>query len=605
MIQYKDAQPSQTIAHIKSILSKYDIHIRETLFNMGELFYSCRVEMNNCGLESLEIGTNGKGMSEEYSLASGYAELMERLQNKYLVNEAMRYSDKIPDGKQLPFRFFPDEHLQLSCLRDFLDHVHDLFPNSATSKADYQANSQVEWLGLPYACFSKNESCLVDVPIVLARANSSTGMCAGNTPYEAILQGINEIFERYVLQKIYLERITPPSFPSNYFIGTKIAKRLNELNSQGYIYDIKDMSLGKGFPVIGIILTNTLNGTTMFRMGADLSAEIALERCLTETYQGRNNLELKFTAYSFPSVLKIDENKEFRRREYKKNLRDGTGIYPSYLFYGTPTYEFSEPILGRTGSTSRDLQNVLDFLFERNYKILIRDNSFLGFCAYHVMIPGLSDQDYRLADILSDYFSNLKYTGKDEKYISFERDAKQWTLYDIKSEKDARVFIRQKYPDLDTIKLAPYCTDPRNQVNKDLLIFLFAVKNEDYKDADACFTNLMTLRQEQGIPYDEYMACISSYISLKAKDMKDAEIAEWLAHFYIKEVINEVLADFSNPKDIMKNYSFPSCFDCNKCPLGAECHYRDAIAFEEKIQKAQMENPIYQKQLFNLLERQL
>ena len=600
MIQYKDVQPSQTISNIKSILSKYDIHIRETLFNMGELFHSCRVEIDNCGLDSLGIGTNGKGMSKEYSLASGYAELLERLQNKFLVNEAMRHSDKIPDGKQLPFRFFPDEKLQQCSLRDFICHIHDLFPNYSTYKSDYDSNSQVEWLGLPYACLFKNESYLVNVPIVLARANSSTGMCAGNTPHEAILQGINEIFERYVLQKIYLERITPPSFPSSYFIGTKIAKRLDELSSQGYIYDIKDMSLGKGFPVVGLILTNTINGTTMFRMGADLSAEIALERCLTETYQGRNNLELKFTEYAFPSVLKIDEDKELRGREYKKNLRDGTGIYPNYIFCGTPTYEFTEPVMSRSGNTKKDLQNVFEFLFERDYKILIRDNSFLGFCAYHVMIPGLSDQDFRLVDIFSDYISNFEYNRKDEKCISFERDAKQWALYDIKSETDARKFIRQKYADLDTIKLAPYCTDPRNQVNKDLLLFLFAVKNEDYKDADTCFTNLMNLRKEQGIPYDEYMACISAYISLKANDVKDAELVEWLAHFYSMEIIKEVITDFSAPKDIMKNYSFPVCFDCNNCPLGVDCHYRDAISFEEKIQKVQMENPIDQKQLFKL-----
>lgn len=589
MMQYKDAQPSQTITHIKSILSHYGIPFRETLFSMGELFYSCRVEIADGGLECLGIGTNGKGMSQDYSLASGYAELMERLQNKFLVNEAMRYSAAIPDGKPLPFRFFPDERVQRSRLRDFLDHVQDLFPHYSTYQADEDGDTQVEWLSLPYACFSKKAPCLVDVPIVLARANSSTGLCAGNTPHEAILQGINEIFERYVLQKIYLERITPPSFPDNYFEGTRIAQRLDELRAQGYIYDIKDLSLGKGFPVVGLILTNTLNGTTMFRMGADLSAEIALERCLTETYQGRTDQEMKFTAYAFPSVLPTEEDNELRSREYKKNLRDGTGMYPRSLFYGTPTYAFEEPVLRRTGSTKRDLQNVFDFLFERDYRILIRDNSFLGFCAYHVMIPGLSDQDYRLTDIFAEY-------------LRFEREAKPWPLYHIKSEKDARAFIRQKYADLDIIKLAPYCTDPRNQVNKDLLLFLFAVKNEDYHDADISFTNLMNLRQEQGIPYDEYMTCVSAYIRLKANEVKEAEMTEWLAHFYTKEVIREVLADFSAPKEIMKNYSFPSCFDCPNCPLAEACHYRDAIALEEKIQKAQLENPINQKQLFNLLD---
>ena len=54
-------------------------------------------------------------------------------------------------------------------------------------------------------------------------------MCAGNTPYEAILQGINEIFERYVLQKLYLEKITPPVYSPDYFKGTAIHSRLEKL----------------------------------------------------------------------------------------------------------------------------------------------------------------------------------------------------------------------------------------------------------------------------------------------------------------------------------------------------------------------------------------
>lgn len=584
---YKDAQPAQTISHIRNILSKYDIQIRETLFNMGALFYSCRIEIANFGLEQLGIGTNGKGMSKEYSLASGYAELMERIQNKFLVNEAMRYADKIPNGAPLAFRFFPDEQLQYCSFKEFLAIIRDLFPTYSTDCIpEHTTPSQVEWLGLPYACFSKERRLLVNVPIVLARANSSTGMCAGNTPQEALLQGINEIFERYVLQRLYLERITPPSFPRDYFRNTKIGKRLEELASQGYIYDIKDMSLGKGFPVVGIILTNTLNGTTMFRMGADLSAEIALERCLTETYQGRNDLEKNFTEYAIPAVLAMENDPSLRNREYKKNLRDGTGLYPSYLFSGEATYAFSEPVWKRTGDSNKDLQQVFAFLYERGYKILIRDNSFLGFCTYHVMIPGLSDQDYRLVDLLSEYLS----------------ETKQWALYNIKAEEDARDFIRLHYPDLDSLQLAPYCTDPRNQVNKSLLLFLFAIKNEDYADADICFTHLMKTRREQGVPYDEYMACVGSYVSLKARNTNLAEIVQWLTHFYSESIVEEVIADFSNPKEIMRNYSFPVCFDCTRCSLSATCHYSDAIAFEQKIQEAQMRNPIDQKQLFKLFE---
>lgn len=617
---YKDAPPQETISRIKGILASLGVKTRETFYDANGLFYSCRIEIDNYGLDSLGIGANGKGMTREYALASGYAELMERLQNKFLVNEAMRHSAKIPNGTQLSFRFFPDEELQQSYLRDFFHHIHSLFPNYDTNSAErfcdmliapycswgytdtgWGPTSKVEWLGLPFAQFTKGDHYIADVPIILARANSSTGLCAGNTPHEAILQGINEIFERYVLQRIYLDNITPPSFPPSYFEGTQIAQRLKELKSHGYIYDIKDMSLGKGFPVVGVILTNTVNGTTMFRLGADLSTEIALERCLTEIYQGRTEEEQRFIEYPIHETVDMDNNEYLRNNEYLKSLKDGTGLFPPSIFMGKPTYNFSEPVLRRSECSKEDLRNVLDFLFERGYSVLIRDNSFLGFCAYHVIIPGLSEQNHSLKDIFSEYFAPFELDIENEKGKSCESDGKQWTLYNVKAEEDCRDFVLRHFPNDDILKLAPYCTAPQNKVNKNLLLFLFAVKKRDYQDGNRHFEKLMQQRREQGLPYNEYMACIGSYICLKSNEKDDAELKAWLKHFYTEETVREVLEDFSEPECIMKNYSFPTCFDCECCPLIAECHYRDAIAFEKMIQNAQQVNPIDQTRLFELL----
>ena len=619
-MQYKDAPPQETIRRIKEILTSLGIKTREMFYDVENLFYSCRIEIDNYGLESLGVGTNGKGMTREYALASGYAELMERLQNKFLINEAMRHSSKIPNGKLMTFRFFPDESIQQYYLRDYFKHINNLFPNYDTNSAESSCDlliapyckwgytdsgwgptSQMEWLGLPFARFTKESHYIDEVPIILARANSSTGLCAGNTPDEAILQGINEIFERYVLQRIYLDNITPPSFPINYFEGTQIAQHLKELKSHGYIYDIKDMSLGKGLPVVGIILTNTLNGTTMFRLGADLSPEIALERCLTEIYQGRTKEEYMFIEYPIHGIADMKNDHNLRNNEYLKSLKDGTGMLPPSVFMEKPSYDFSEPVMTRSGDSRTDLHHVFEFLFERGYDILIRDNSFLGFCAYQIIIPGLSDQHHSLKDIFAEYFAPFDLDVMNGKGKSCERDAKQWTLYDVKSEDDGRDFISRHYPNDDILKLAPYCTSPQNQVNKHLLLFLFAVKNEDYQDANRHFEKLMQLRKEQGLPYNEYMACIGSYIHLQSTETNHSEISVWLRHFYSESTVKEVMEDFSEPTNIMKNYSFPTCFDCNRCPLKTDCHYRNAIAFEEMIQEKQLANPIDQNRLFGLL----
>ena len=42
----------------------------------------------------------------------------------------------------------------------------------------------------------------------------TTGLCAGNTPEEAMLQGLMEVFERYAVKKLYQYGLTPPEIPA-------------------------------------------------------------------------------------------------------------------------------------------------------------------------------------------------------------------------------------------------------------------------------------------------------------------------------------------------------------------------------------------------------
>lgn len=56
------------------------------------------LELGNSCLDPLKIGTNGKGSSFEYSLANGYAEFMERLQNNMILfNRRFATKDFIQD----------------------------------------------------------------------------------------------------------------------------------------------------------------------------------------------------------------------------------------------------------------------------------------------------------------------------------------------------------------------------------------------------------------------------------------------------------------------------------------------------------------------------
>lgn len=77
MKKYKAEAPICTIGKIRKILSDIGILLLEQHL-IHDNFSSCRVTFGNNGLDKLNIGTNGKGRTFEYSLASGYAEFMER-----------------------------------------------------------------------------------------------------------------------------------------------------------------------------------------------------------------------------------------------------------------------------------------------------------------------------------------------------------------------------------------------------------------------------------------------------------------------------------------------------------------------------------------------
>lgn len=75
----KDRKAEETIRIIDEILSKNDIKYNLTSqVNNCDSIFSVRVEIDN----GLGIAANGKGITYELALASGLAELMERLQSR-------------------------------------------------------------------------------------------------------------------------------------------------------------------------------------------------------------------------------------------------------------------------------------------------------------------------------------------------------------------------------------------------------------------------------------------------------------------------------------------------------------------------------------------
>ena len=73
-----------------------------------------------------------------------------------------------------------------------------------------------------------------------------------------------------------------------------VSEQLRELKNMGFEYKIKDCSLGGKFPVVGLMLLKE-NTKYLFTVGSDLNFNIALQRCITEAFQGlkKENIEAK------------------------------------------------------------------------------------------------------------------------------------------------------------------------------------------------------------------------------------------------------------------------------------------------------------------------
>jgi len=114
-------------------------------------------------------------------------------------------------------------------------------------------------------------------------------MSAGNTPNEARVQSLSEIFERYVKNKIIAEGLCLPEIPQQVidrFPGIK--QSIEELQAHGYHLRIADASLGGKYPVISVTLINPRDGAVFASFGGHPCFEVAFERTVTELLQGRS-----------------------------------------------------------------------------------------------------------------------------------------------------------------------------------------------------------------------------------------------------------------------------------------------------------------------------
>lgn len=378
----------ETVALIKDILAGNRIEVRESRNEADAAgVYSCRITLAG-GLEEGDFGTNGKGMTEEYSLASGYAELMERLQNLILFGD---YPEGLYHSGKIKYFTAPDE-VMLDAEASY-KNAGKVLGKLMRLPEDFKVpEGGTLSPSVPYKNIFTDEEVLLPHK-TLRMVIGSNGMAAGNNYKEAVIQGLCEIYERAAVREAYeFNRPIPRLHPES-FSGNEIYARLEKLQEAGYKYSILDLSMGKSYPVIGLLLEK--GGRKAFKAGADPCPVTALERCLTELFQGkRAETERLFHAECcapFPEAGRSYKRWDINDAEIAFNV-DGTGLIAECLF--DPSREYSEDYKCTEGeSEEADYDYMLALTKGLGYDLFVRDWSFLGFPSYQIIVPELSNYD--------------------------------------------------------------------------------------------------------------------------------------------------------------------------------------------------------------------
>lgn len=310
-IKYKDRNPEETIQIIKNFFISlgYEIHIMQnmeseihTWSNMIKLSMNGKDYMNSCG----------KGMTNEYALASGYAELYERFCNKMPVLSNLYMMNKIIEisNKKFGYALHPNE-IKMSIeeiIKEPLinNYFSDIFTNLEHQKQYLNIICDEQPIGIPYKGFNTNNVKYFD-PRVLSKIITSTGMAAGNTIEEALNQGLSEIFERYAFEQLFSNKQKIYHQINIKTIQNKELKEKIDKIKNKYDFFIFDLSYNFKVPVILTVLINKINHNISFNLGSFPVFEIALERAITELYQGTFDFNSNITEVNFQQPF-IDEN---------------------------------------------------------------------------------------------------------------------------------------------------------------------------------------------------------------------------------------------------------------------------------------------------------
>jgi len=500
-------------------------------------------------------------------MASAYAELMERMQNRAMNVNARHDSDYSRKMVSL----FPASDLQNelpSCIRDLKEKLILSSAQFSPEEAENQVNDLIFRLSTDgrYAMYPFY-SVEADKEVLLPKSfltlfTRTNGMAAGNTLEEALVQGLSEIFERYAIRKILLDALTPPQIPRDYLKLhhpeiESIIQRIEE--NPRYRVSVLDASLGQGLPCTGCIIHDQQSLTFGVRFAAHPNRQIALERCFSEAMQGWT-LET-FSTCSMVSFAPFSRNS---RNNVRNILKTSKGAYPISLFGRQASWEFLPQDKGGPQNNSSMLRSLSSLVKKLGSELFIQDVSFMGFPAVYIYAPGISEIFPVDVLTLQDYISGVEAQHLFTQLNDFSPE---------KAERLMRIALNKRNHQLENSLNSLTGTIFEDSVPA-------AAARADFLAAACCYylgRDRDALALLASMPDSSYIRAVRHYIQACQYAMPSAEIRSLMLTITGRETADQVIRQFENRKFVLQRIYPHCCGSCSACetPCGQQQVQRD------------------------------
>ena len=568
--QFKDASPVKTVEKILGILKDNGIDTEEFWFESNVPYcHALRIS-----IPGTSFSVNGKGLTREFARASGYGELMERLQLGFTGAPGMQKdgSYSFDETKYTPI---PHNQLQGQRYEKLAQRLADFTDIRLTAQELLQqfATEQDTIPCVPcYNITTASADCFPND--IRLKVYGSNGCAAGNSIEEAIVQALSEIIERHHQNHILLNNLTPPDVPEEVLQASKTAYDIiRYVRSQGYRVIIKDCSLGEKFPVVCACFIQESTGKYHTHFGAYPIFEIALERALTETFQGRNiNSFAKFADLTYraqDSASLTNVVNEFTYGAWTKS--------PAF-FVGTPSYPYNDKV-GFVGNGNKALlTECIDHFKNMGHEILVCNSATLGFPTCQVLVPGYSEIFInRLHNKTSDhrYYRHSVNTLRCPATATIQD--KLGMLMHLEQMDQIANRVRHMHGFLNNARLS---ADLSEQEQATLMTATLGYVYYDlgrYGDVIKCLDRMLPGADDKNIPH---LIGLKRYLTLKLQKKDEDLIRKTMELFHDPDVVADIYAK-GNPMD---RYTLHCDLTCPKdCQLYGKCQNKRVTELDNLI----------------------